>query len=139
MPKKILIIDDEEDLLKLISEHFRSSGWETLTVENGMVALLQVSLFNPDVILSDIMMPEKDGLQFLEALYLAGNDVPLVFLTAFRDVDKMKRAWGLGAFDFLDKPVDLNAVLRVAENAFNFGREYVVSARKRYLTLKKMA
>jgi DNA-binding NtrC family response regulator len=139
MVRKILIVEDEVDLADLIHVHFARAGWETVLAENGEVALQRIEEFKPDVILSDITMPVMDGMALLEEMDKRHMEIPLIFLSGFRDVEKMKRAWGLCAFDFLDKPMNEKALIQVAENAFEFGREYVRAARKRYLSLRRVS
>lgn len=139
MRKKVLIVDDEVELADLIASHFALYGWETNVAENGKVALEKLVEFNPDVIVSDISMPVMNGMVLLEQLYNRGIDIPLIYITSFRDVEKMKKAWGLCAFDFLDKPFEFKAMIQVAESAYDFGREYVRSARKRYFKRRKVS
>lgn len=67
--KKILIVDDEPDLLDVLSFVFEGSGWKTSTALNGKVALEKIEQMVPDVILSDINMPEMNGLKLLEELH----------------------------------------------------------------------
>jgi two-component system response regulator GlrR len=129
--KKILIVDDEPDLLDILGIYFEGEGWKAEFAFNGQIALEKVKVFHPHVILSDINMPELDGLQLLEQLAVKGDDTPVIFITAFRSVEKVKRAWSLGAFDFVEKPADSRALVTLAENAFVHGREYVRAARVR--------
>jgi DNA-binding NtrC family response regulator len=137
MEKKILIVDDEVDLLDVLVTIFQSNGWTTESAINGKIALEKLSQFQADVILSDINMPVMDGLQLLEHLDREESEIPLVFVSGFRDLRKMQRAWQMCAFDFLDKPFDISNMLQVTENAFEYGRDYVRAARKRYLKMKK--
>lgn len=139
MSRKILIVDDEKDLVDVMRSCFEYEGWLVETADNGLEALKKCSIFSPDVILSDINMPKMNGLQFLAELDRMQSEIPLIFLSAFRDVEKMKLAWGLCAFDFLDKPFSQRDLLQVANSAYDYGRDYTVSARRRYRRLKKNA
>jgi DNA-binding NtrC family response regulator len=136
MNKKILIVDDEADLADLISELFMRSGWETCIACHGQEALDKIPNFKPNVILSDITMPVMNGMELLEEIYHLELNLPLIFITGFRDVEKMKRAWCFCAFDFLDKPFNEKAILQVAENAAEYGKDYVMAARKRYISMQ---
>ncbi len=81
-------------------------------------------------------MPDMDGLQLLENLYLSGSEIPLIFLTGFRDVTKMKAAWRFCAYDFLDKPFNIQQMIDVIDCAHKYGADYVRSARIRSSKLK---
>jgi len=137
--KRILIVDDEVELADIIAIYFQRQGWQTSHAAHGKQALSQLDSFQPDVILSDIIMPEMDGMELLIELDRRQIEIPLIFITGFRDIDKMRKAWGLCAFDFLDKPFNEKTMIAVAENAYEHGRHYVRSARKRYKALKKAA
>lgn len=134
-PKKILIVDDEEILLELLVEYFTSDNWTVEQASNGSEALSKIDVFKPDVILSDINMPLLDGIKLLETLYNKESLIPVILLTGYRDVDKMKKAWSACAYDFLEKPFKSEILLETAQNAFLFGKEYVETARKRYSKL----
>ncbi len=133
MSKRILIVDDEPELIEIISLMFQKAQWQTESAPNGLVALQKMKIFSPDVILSDIHMPEMDGLALLEELDWQGNSTPLIFLSSFGSRSYMVRAWGNGAFDFLDKPFNEKTMVQLAENAYLYGRDYVTAARRRYL------
>jgi DNA-binding NtrC family response regulator len=135
--KKILIVDDELHLLEVIDTHFKIAGWQTELASDGQQALEKVKTFAPHVILSDINMPVMDGLRLLEELAKTGSEIPVIFFTGFSNMEKMKAAWGLSAFDFLDKPCNHQVMLQVAENAYDYGAEYVRAARKRFLKLRR--
>lgn len=135
--KKILIVDDELEILELISSFFEESGWQTQTAASGKIALEAIKNFEPSVIISDINMPDMDGLELLEHLFATNNLTPVVLLTGFRDSAKMQRAWSACVFEFLDKPAKFEKLLQVAESAFTNGTQYVAVARKRYERQKK--
>ena len=137
--KRILIVDDEPQLLTLLTDVFQMYGWETKTASNGQEAVMTTKIFKPSVILSDVKMPTMDGLEFLIALTLVGDDTPVIFLSAFRDSKKTQMAWAHGAFDFLDKPFVVENLLQVCDNALETGRDYVRAARLRYQKMKKPA
>lgn len=137
--KKILIVEDEPDLARLIAISFQNENWSTCVAANGKIALDKLKEFKPHVIISDISMPEMSGMQLLECLFGQKSETPLIFMTGFRDVENMKKAWSLCAFDFLDKPFNYRTMIQCAENAYKYGREYVRSARSRFLKTQKAA
>jgi DNA-binding NtrC family response regulator len=139
MKKKVIIIDDEPDLIEVIEEIFHQEGWMVETAPNGRVAIEIISSFQPDVIFSDINMPDMDGIELLKRLNLSESEIPFVFLTAYRDMEKMQQAWNLCVFDFLDKPFDPKKLLQTAENALVHGKDYIRVARNRFGKNKKAA
>lgn len=135
--KHILIVEDEADFRLILSHHFSINGWKVATAESGKVALLKMREFNPDVILSDISMPEKTGLELLAELDKANSEIPVILISGFADKDKVKEAWSFGAFDLIDKPFAITDLLQVTEKALEHGKDYVRSARNRRLKKQK--
>jgi DNA-binding NtrC family response regulator len=135
--KSVLIVDDEPDIVSDLTELFESEGWEVFSASNGKEALRTMQSQSPNVVLSDIQMPDMDGLQLLEEIYKSGADTPVILLTGFRDEKKMQRAWESCVFDFTDKPFNSKHLLTVVENAREFGADYVRSARKRFSRIRK--
>lgn len=136
LEKKILIVDDETDLLEVLVDLFNLSGWTTEVAENGLIGMQKIESFKPNVILSDINMPDMDGVEFLKQIYHTGIEIPVIFLSGFRDLDKMTKAWTYCAYDFLDKPTKDEELLSMADSALRYGVEYVKSARKRFYNYK---
>ena len=137
MKRKILIVDDETDLLDILRHIFSQKGWSVATAKDGRSALELVSEFEPDVVLTDVSMPHMNGIDFLKAMFNRNSEIPVIFLSAFRDLNSMQLAWSYGAFDFLDKPFDADKMLQLAENAYEYGADYVRSSRKRYFKMKR--
>ena len=111
--KKILIIEDDESLRSSLEEILTTEGFEVLTTSNGVNALEAIPLFNPDLIISDVSMPEMDGYQLLAEL--AKNEswatTPFIFLTAHSERNYQRKAMELGADDFLIKPFSVDELL----------------------------
>ena len=139
MNRKILIVDDEEALVDILVEIFARAGWESTGASDGKKALVLIDSFKPNVVISDINMPNLDGLAMLETIQKKCLDTPVILLSGHRDTEKMKRAWAASVFDYIDKPFNEEALLQLANNAFEYGEEYVRSARKRYLRIKRAA
>lgn len=126
---KILIIDDEPELVEILSIALNGAH-EVITAYNGKDGLDLALAQNPDLIISDINMPQMDGLTMLEKLRNTGFKKPLIFVTAYSDVEKIKKAWKLGAFDFLNKPIDLPSVINLVKKALVFGINFSDSQAK---------
>jgi two-component system, OmpR family, alkaline phosphatase synthesis response regulator PhoP len=104
---KILIVDDEADIVELIKYNLQAAGYNTLTASNGAEALLKAKTFKPNLILLDLNMPIKDGLKTCAELRVNSdyNDTNIVFLTAQASEENEINALNLGADDFLRKPI----------------------------------
>ena len=105
--KKILIADDEPDILEIIQYNLQNEGYEVMTAKNGNEAIEQAKRFTPDLIILDIMMPGKNGIEVCNILRLqpAFNDTLIIFLTALSDEGTEVKGLETGADDFITKPV----------------------------------
>lgn len=105
--QKILIVDDEHDLLDLIEYNVQQFGFEALTADNGSEAIELARKHHPDLILLDIMMPEMDGHEVCAILKADHNlsSIPIVFLTARGDEKTEIKSLEKGADDYLTKPI----------------------------------
>jgi CheY-like chemotaxis protein len=110
--KNVLIIDDEPTWLRITSYILRNHGYGVRTAGSGVEALKALSSFKPDLILSDIRMPDMNGFDLVDNLkHLPGTaSTPVVFFSAIDDYDARKVARTLGAVDFLVKPFNEDEV-----------------------------
>ena len=109
--RRVLVVDDEDNVTHLVSSALRFDGFETVIADNGTSALAKVAETDPDLIVLDVMMPGLDGLGVLQNLRSAGSQVPVIFLTA-RDTAN-DRIGGLraGADDYVVKPFSVEELL----------------------------
>ena len=109
--RRVLVVDDEENVTHLVSSALRFDGFETVTAENGADALAKIIQYEPDLVVLDVMMPGKDGLGVLQDLRASGSQIPVIFLTA-RDTSN-DRVAGLraGADDYVVKPFSIEELL----------------------------
>jgi two-component system KDP operon response regulator KdpE len=105
MPEKILVIDDEEATVQLISMLLEKRGFETIKAMRAEDGLRKAYRHQPDLVLLDIMMPDMDGWEICKRLREM-SDVPIVFLTARSDVKDVVRGLEMGADDYVTKPYD---------------------------------
>jgi two-component system OmpR family response regulator len=103
----ILVVDDEESLVDLVSSALRFAGYEVRTENNGFDALRAVKEHTPDLIVLDVNMPEMDGFEVCRRLRRDGNTVPVIFLTARDDIDDLRIGFRQGGDDYLTKPFSL--------------------------------
>ena len=101
--KTILVVDDEPRLVSLVEAYLTQSGYRVMTASNGREALSVAEHQEPDLIILDIMMPEKDGYEFMR-LYRTDHDTPIIILTARVDSDEKVAGLEAGADDYLTKP-----------------------------------
>ncbi|MBI2450460.1 MAG: response regulator transcription factor [Candidatus Nealsonbacteria bacterium] len=111
MPKKVLVVDDEDRITNYLRIRFRSAGYDVITAADGMEALEQMAKHNPDIIILDLIMPKMDGWEFLKQLRLSGSAVPVIILSAkVSNYDKIK-GLTLGADDYVEKPFSPDELL----------------------------
>lgn len=104
---RILIVDDEENISFLLSAAWRGMGYTVDVAETGHEALTLAGTRQPDIIVLDVSLPDFDGFEVLRRLRIAGNKVPVIFLTARGDTDDRVRGLVEGADDYLAKPFSL--------------------------------
>ncbi len=118
----ILIVDDEANTLASLARAFRLAGHEAVVCDNAERALA-LALAQPfDLILSDVVMPRRDGLSLLEDLKNAGVAAPVVMMSGQAHIEMAVRATRLGALDFLEKPLSTEKLLVTVENALKLTR-----------------
>jgi EAL domain-containing protein (putative c-di-GMP-specific phosphodiesterase class I) len=119
---RVLLAEDDAHVRRPLGRSLAGFGYEVVTVENGREALAQMSEAPFDVIVSDIVMPELDGIQLLRAIRERDTDVPVVLVTGAPDVTTAMQAVRLGALLYLTKPVDLEEMKHVVARAVRLRR-----------------
>ncbi len=117
---RILLVDDEPNLRKVLGALLRQQGYEVHAEVDGAAALARVRASPPktfDVVITDLRMPNLDGIGLLKALALHEPNLPVILLTAHGTVDSAVEAVKLGAFDYLEKPFDRDQIHQVIEKA----------------------
>ena len=121
MAKKILIVDDNADLLTVLRLGFSKAGFVVRTADNGLAALKKVRTFEPDLLLLDLIMPEMDGFAVCETLKKnpATAGIPIVVLTGL--ASELSRFAGLesGADEYLTKPFNFNEILAKVQDVLD--------------------
>jgi DNA-binding response OmpR family regulator len=109
LPKTVLVVDDEPDIVHLLRVCFEQQGYTVITAVNGREALDAVAVQKPDIILLDQMMPQVSGLEVAKKLKEdeATADIPVLLLTAKDSYDDMSKGWESGIDLYLVKPIDL--------------------------------
>jgi len=124
LPRKahLLIVDDEANTLASLSRAFRLAGHEATVCDSAAKALELAKSQAFDLILSDVVMPGKDGLSLLEDLKQQGVTSPVVMMSGQAHIDMAVRATRLGALDFLEKPISSDKLLLTVDNALKLQR-----------------
>jgi len=104
--ENILVVDDEEAIREVVSTMLESKGYHCTAVSNGRAAQDQVKRTTPDLVLSDMIMPEMDGIKLLEWLRQYDPEVPVIMVTAIHDISTALEAIRRGAYDYILKPFE---------------------------------
>lgn len=130
--EKILIIDDEESILQSLKLYLTTLGYEVTAASNAAEGIQIVYHDNPDLVITDLKMPEIDGLGVLEKVHETGN-IPCIIMTAYDDIDSTIKAMQLGAYDYIEKPIDtpkFKELIRRALESKTLSRTLNVPARE---------
>ena len=115
---KILIIDDERAIRNTLKEILETEGYEVDVAETGEVGLTKVGKTDYDLVFSDVKMPGLDGIEFLEKAQL---HCPVIMISGHGNIETAVEAMKKGAWDFMEKPLDLNRLLQMTKNAIAYG------------------
>jgi two-component system response regulator GlrR len=114
---KILLVDDDTDLLSLFTIRLQSQGFEVETAESGEQALSRIPLINPHVLITDLRMGEMDGMALFEAVHRMNSSLPVIVITAHGSIPDAVEATKQGVFSFLTKPVDSQKLIQEINSA----------------------
>jgi|PlaIllAssembly_1097288.scaffolds.fasta_scaffold891668_1 DNA-binding response OmpR family regulator len=123
MAKKILLIDDDLKIIKLVESRLKANGYDVISAKDGKSGIEKAKRESPDLILLDIMMPEIDGYQVIERLKKEEDtkSIPVVMLTAKRDLEDIDKSMNVfGAVGFISKPFSPAELLQQIKNALVF-------------------
>lgn len=115
--KGVLVVDDEHLILRIISDILTKEGYEVKATSNCDKALQILKESSLSVILTDIRMPEKSGIDLLEKIRTFNPDIPVILMTGFATIETAIKGVQLGAFDYLTKPLDYNKLKGVIKHA----------------------
>lgn len=121
MPEKLLIVDDEPDMLKLLSMIIREkTPYEVTTTNNPLEALDFVKKGGFDIVIADLKMPGLDGIELLDAVKRVDQDIPVIIITAYGTVESAMEAIQKGGFDFITKPFKKEQILFTIDKAMKW-------------------
>lgn len=117
MSERVLLVDDEQEFLEIMSERMKARGIDVTTCTSAREALEKIETESFDAIILDFMMPEMDGLETLKAVKEKRPEAQIILLTGHATVEKGVEAMKLGAMDFVEKPADLEALTEKIKEA----------------------
>ena len=137
---KILVIEDDMEIRANLQELLALEGYDIMGADNGVTGLIGALEFEPDLILCDVMMPELDGYDVLNALRQEPKTmlVPFIFLTAFADKGDIRQGMNLGADDYLTKPFTCTEVLDAVQTRLSRKRLNTKSSELEQLQAHKL-
>ncbi len=114
---RVLIVDDEEELVTTIAERLQIRGMQAQTATDGETALKMIEANPPQVVVLDVMMPGIGGIEILKRMNAQNLKIPVILLTGYGSSEQGKEGMELGAFDYLMKPCDLNMLISKIQEA----------------------
>ena len=118
---KILIADDDDSLRRVLEFQLQEAGFQVVAASNGAEALEMFSGEDFDCVITDWRMPQLSGLEFIQRAGAIRSETPIIVITAFGDVETAVAAMRSGAFDFISKPFDRQAIMMTVERALKYG------------------
>jgi len=131
----ILIVDDEASILHSLSGLLSDEGFDVQTAANGYEALKIIDAESPDLVLLDIWMPGIDGIETLKEIKKSNPHIQVIIISGHGNIETAIKATKLGAFDLIEKPLSIDKVIVVINNALNFRR---LEEENRYLRKKTL-
>jgi putative nucleotidyltransferase with HDIG domain len=135
--ENILVVDDEEAIREVVSTMLESKGYQCTAVSNGRAAQDQVKRVTPDLVLSDMIMPEMDGIKLLDWLRQYDPEVPVIMVTAIHDISTALEAIRRGAYDYILKPFEKDQLFLGVGRALQH-RRLVIENRKYQRNLEQL-
>ena len=114
---KLLLIDDEEGIRKLLSISLRNEGYDVITADNGQSGIELFELENPSIVLTDIKMPGMDGIDVLRRIKRTNPDAEVIIITGHGDMEKAVKSIQLEASDFIAKPINTDTLFKALRRA----------------------
>jgi CheY-like chemotaxis protein len=122
--RKILVVDDEPDFIKMLKLRLEDSGYDVVTASTGLEAFDMIKKHKPAAVLLDILMPGMDGLELLKKIRSQDKDLPVFMITAFSTNERFELANQLHASGFIVKTSDLKREIENITSAIMISKEY---------------
>lgn len=119
--KKILTVDDDPDILKLLGMRLKAAGYQVISASNAEEALSQIAISRPSLVITDLRMPGMDGMALFDVIHKSDPALPVIMVTAHGSIPEAVDATQRGVFGFLTKPFDSKSLLQQVEAALRIG------------------
>jgi CheY-like chemotaxis protein len=114
--QKILVIDDEPSICLTFKHLLEDEGYHVQVADNGKSGMKIVHTWNPDMVITDLMMPEQDGLDTIREIRKDNPDLPIIAMSALANHGDVESSMVAGAFCYVSKPVDIATLLKMIED-----------------------
>ncbi|HET6871903.1 MAG TPA: response regulator [Sporolactobacillaceae bacterium] len=114
--QKILIVDDQFGIRILLNEIFQKAGYSTFQAANGAQALAVVKQEKPHLVILDMKIPGMDGLEILKRIKKDYEEIKVIIMTAYGELDMIQEAMEVGAVTYFSKPFDIDELLKTVQN-----------------------
>ena len=121
--KKILTVDDDPDILKLMGMRLQAAGYQVVAASNAEEALSQIAVSRPSLVITDLRMPGMDGMALFDVIHQSDPALPVIMVTAHGSIPEAVDATQRGVFGFLTKPFDSKSLLQQVEAALRIGTD----------------
>ena len=135
--KRVLIIDDEEEIRKFLGKTLKEKAYETDTTKNAETALEKIKSNDYDALIIDIMLPKMDGIELLKNIKKLGKNIATLMITGYPDTKKAVSAIKLGAFDYIEKPIDIRHLENQLKNAIKIKELEKIKLQQEKILLSK--
>ncbi len=122
MARTVLIVDDEESIIQSLQGILTDEGFEVISAGSGPAALEKIDEVMPDIVLLDIWMPGMDGIETLVKIKESHSELQVVMMSGHGNIETAVKATKLGAYDFIEKPLSIEKLLLVINNAVGYSR-----------------
>jgi len=119
---KILVIDDEQGIRTVLSDVLEDEGFEVVTAEDGKSGLKEIKSSNCDLVILDVWLPDVSGIEILEQVTKEKENLPVIIISGHANIDIAVKAVNLGAYDFLEKPLSIDKMITVVNNALEISQ-----------------
>lgn len=119
---KVLVVDDEQDIRQVVTLSLQQSGFRTNSAENAENACRLLEQEQFDAVITDVMMPDEDGIKFLMKVHQAYPEIPVILMTGYAQLQMTLDAIKHGAFDLIQKPFDFESLIKTVDRAVTYGK-----------------
>lgn len=137
MPIKVLYVEDELFLGKIVKETLETRGFEVIMESDGADVIRSFEDENPDICILDVMLPNKSGFELAEDIRKLNDDVPVIFLTAKTQTEDVVQGFKIGGNDYIRKPFSMEELIVRIENALRVKKEVLIPENGDSITMGK--